>query len=112
MIAQHAALARALAEELGLPRTVLEALGGAYERGTGGAGPASSPGEQIPLAARIAQLAEFVEVAHRVGGVDAAAALAQRAQRHAVRPGARRAALRTTPRRSSAGSTTSGPGTR
>ena len=29
-------------------------------------------GEDVPVAARIAQLAEFVEVAHRVGGVEAA----------------------------------------
>jgi len=32
----------------------------------------------IPVAARIAQLAEFIEVAHRVGGVAGAAALARR----------------------------------
>jgi hypothetical protein len=30
------------------------------------------------MAARVSQLAEFVEVAHRSGGVDAAAALARR----------------------------------
>ena len=35
-------------------------------------------GEDVPLASRIAQLAEFVEVAHRVGGVEAATALARK----------------------------------
>ena len=32
---------------------------------------------RFPVAARLAQLAEFVEVAHRVGGVGAAVALAR-----------------------------------
>ena len=35
-------------------------------------------GEAVPLAARLAQLAEYVEVAHRVGGVEAAKALARK----------------------------------
>ena len=35
-------------------------------------------GEAIPIAARIAQLAEFLEVAVRVGGVDGARELARR----------------------------------
>ena len=35
MIAQHAALARSLAEQLGLPEAVLEALGAAYEQWDG-----------------------------------------------------------------------------
>ena len=41
----------------------------AYERWDGRGWPGELEGEAIPLAARIAQLAEFVEVAHRVGGV-------------------------------------------
>ena len=41
MIAQHAAMARALAEELGSHDDVLDALGAAYEHGTGAAGRAS-----------------------------------------------------------------------
>ena len=45
--------------------------------GTAAAGRASSRATQVPIAARIAQLAEFVEVAHRVGGVEAAQALAR-----------------------------------
>jgi HD-GYP domain-containing protein (c-di-GMP phosphodiesterase class II) len=78
MIAQHAAIARALGEQLGLPSDVLDALGGAYEQWDGRGWPDGTKGEQVPIASRIAQLAEFVEVAHRVGGVDAATALARR----------------------------------
>jgi hypothetical protein len=78
MIAQHAALARALGEQLGLPGEVLEALGGAYEQWDGRGWPGELKGEDVPPASRIAQLAEFVEVAHRVGGIEAAATLARK----------------------------------
>ena len=53
--------------------------------GTGAAGRASSAARTVPLASRIAQLAEFVEVAHRVGGIDGGRALARRRERQAVR---------------------------
>ena len=50
--------------------------------GTGAAGPGALRAEAVPVAARIAQLAEFMEVAHRVRGVEGARALArQRAGR-------------------------------
>jgi HD-GYP domain-containing protein (c-di-GMP phosphodiesterase class II) len=78
MIAQHARLARALAEQLALPGDVQTALGGAYEQWDGRGWPGDLKGEEIPIASRIAQVAEYVEVAHRVGGVDAARALARR----------------------------------
>jgi HD-GYP domain-containing protein (c-di-GMP phosphodiesterase class II) len=77
MIATHAALARGLAEQLGLPAEVLEGVGGAYERWDGRGWPGAK-GERIPLASRIAQFAEFVEVAHRLGGPEGATALARR----------------------------------
>ena len=77
MIAQHAAMARLLAEQLGLPDAVRAALGGAYEQWDGHGWPGEAEGEAVPVAARLAQLAEFVEVAHRVGGTDAAATLAR-----------------------------------
>jgi HD-GYP domain-containing protein (c-di-GMP phosphodiesterase class II) len=77
MISHHAALSRVLAEQLGLPTEVLDALGGAYEQWDGRGWPAGVKGEAVPLASRIAQFAEFVEVAHRTGGLDAATALAQ-----------------------------------
>jgi HD-GYP domain-containing protein (c-di-GMP phosphodiesterase class II) len=72
MIAHHAAIARTFGEQLGLPDEVLESLGAAYESWDGRGWPGDLEGEQVPLPARISQVAEFVEVAHRVGGVDAA----------------------------------------
>ena len=89
MVVHHAAIARSLGEQLELPEAVLDALGAAYEQWDGRGWPGELKGEDVPLAARIAQLAEFVEVAHRVGGVEAAKALARRRARQAVRPRAR-----------------------
>jgi HD-GYP domain-containing protein (c-di-GMP phosphodiesterase class II) len=78
MIAQHAALARSLAEELGLPEEVLASVGSSYEQWNGKGWPNGVKGGEIPFGSRITALAEFVEVAHRVGGVSAATALARR----------------------------------
>jgi HD-GYP domain-containing protein (c-di-GMP phosphodiesterase class II) len=78
MIAGHARLARSLAEELGLPDLVVAAVGASYERWDGKGWPGDVAGGAIPLASRITQLAEFVEVAYRSGGIDAARAVAQR----------------------------------
>jgi HD-GYP domain-containing protein (c-di-GMP phosphodiesterase class II) len=77
MIAQHARLARTLAEQLGLPGQVREAVGTAYEQWDGRGWPGDLRGEAVPIAARIAHFAEFIEVAHRVGGIEAATALAR-----------------------------------
>ncbi len=55
---------------------MLEALGSAYEQWDGRGWPGRLEGADVPLAARLAGLAEFVEVAHRVGGVEAAEVLA------------------------------------
>ena len=52
-------------------------LGGAYEQWNGRGWPGELQGDDVPLPARLAQLAEFTEVAHRVGGVDAATELAR-----------------------------------
>ncbi len=78
MISQHARLAWTLAEQHYLPGQVREAIGAAYEQWHGRGWPGGLSGEAVPMAARIAQLAEFVEVAHRVGGIDGATALAGR----------------------------------
>ena len=78
MIEQHAALAGTLAAQLGLSQAVQDAVAASYEQWDGRGWPGRLAGESIPVAARLAQLAEFVEVAHRVGGVDAASALAAR----------------------------------
>ena len=77
MIESHAALARTLADELGLSPDVLEALGSSYEMWGGGGWPGKLQGAAIPLAARIALLSEYVEVAHRLGGIPAARELAE-----------------------------------
>ncbi|HZX05088.1 HD domain-containing phosphohydrolase [Kribbella sp.] len=76
MIAEHARLARALGEELGLPGGALDALAGSYERWDGCGWPGERRGDQIPIAARVVQLAEFAEVAYRNHGVDGAVAFA------------------------------------
>ena len=72
MIAQHARIARSLGEQLGLSDDVLIALAAAYEMWDGSGWPGELEGDAIPIASRIAQLAEFVEVAHRTGGIEAA----------------------------------------
>jgi HD domain len=78
MIVHHTEVARSLGEQLGLPAGVLEAVSHAYEQWDGKGWPGELAGEQVPLAARVAQTAEFVEVAHRVGGVAAARQVARR----------------------------------
>jgi HD-GYP domain-containing protein (c-di-GMP phosphodiesterase class II) len=78
MISQHAALARALAGQLGLSEKVQAAVGAAYEQWDGKGWPGMFKGEDIPIAARLAAIGEFMEVANRIGGVRAAVALAER----------------------------------
>ena len=78
MIAQHAKLARTLAEQLDLSAQVSEAIGAAYEQWDGRGWPGRLKADGVPIAARIAQLSEFTEVAHRVGGIDGATTLARR----------------------------------
>ena len=77
MIAQHSALARQLAEQLGLSEAVQEAVGTAYEQWDGKGWPGSLRGDAIPIASRLAQIGEFTEVAHRLGGTAAAVTLAE-----------------------------------
>jgi HD-GYP domain-containing protein (c-di-GMP phosphodiesterase class II) len=86
MIVHHAAIARSLAEQLELPKLVLDALADVYEQWDGRGWPGELRGDAVPLPARIAQLAEFVEVAQRVGGVEAARALARRRAGHQFDP--------------------------
>jgi HD-GYP domain-containing protein (c-di-GMP phosphodiesterase class II)/DNA-binding CsgD family transcriptional regulator len=87
MVATHAAIASALAERLGLPREVQEAVGASYEAWDGKGWPAGLAGDEIPVAARLSQFAEFVEVAHRLGGVEAAVELAERRAGQQFDPG-------------------------
>jgi hypothetical protein len=76
MLAQHAAFARGLAERLELPAGVGEALACSYERWDGKGWPGAVAGDDVPVASRIVQLAEYAEVAFRSGGVPAVRELA------------------------------------
>jgi HD-GYP domain-containing protein (c-di-GMP phosphodiesterase class II) len=87
MIEVHAKLARTLAQQLGLPDAVLDAVGAAYERWDGRGWPGTLAGAAIPAASRIAQFAEYVEVAHRVGGGEAAIAMARKESGKQFDPG-------------------------
>jgi HD-GYP domain-containing protein (c-di-GMP phosphodiesterase class II) len=78
MISHHAALARMLAVQLGLGDDVQEAVGASYEQWDGKGWPGKLRGNAVPIGARIAGVAEFVEVAHRIGGVRAATDLARK----------------------------------
>jgi HD-GYP domain-containing protein (c-di-GMP phosphodiesterase class II) len=78
MIEGHAALARSLAAQLELSADVRDALGSAYEQWDGKGWPGAVAGDAVPIAARIAHLAEFIEVAYRTGGVEEARMLARR----------------------------------
>ena len=78
MIVQHAAMARGLAAQLRLSAGVQQAVGTAYEQWDGKGWPGQLKGADIPIAARLAQIGEFIEVAHRLGGVDSAVALARK----------------------------------
>jgi HD-GYP domain-containing protein (c-di-GMP phosphodiesterase class II) len=77
MVEHHAQMARALGEQLGLSAGVLDALSSAYEQWDGHGWPSGLSGEDVPLASRLAQVAEFVEVAQRVGGVERAKEVAR-----------------------------------
>jgi HD-GYP domain-containing protein (c-di-GMP phosphodiesterase class II) len=78
MIVQHATISRRLAERLGLPEAVQAAMGATYEQWNGKGWPGDLKGDAIPVASRLAQIGEFTEVAHRIGGTEAAVALAER----------------------------------
>jgi HD-GYP domain-containing protein (c-di-GMP phosphodiesterase class II) len=77
MIAQHARIARSLGEQLGLSDDILVALAAAYEMWDGRGWPGELEGDAVPIASRVANLAEFVEVAHRTGGIEAATTMAR-----------------------------------
>jgi HD-GYP domain-containing protein (c-di-GMP phosphodiesterase class II) len=76
MIAGHAAMAAIFAEQLGLPDAVVDAMGSSYEQWDGKGWPGERRGDEIPVASRVSLLAEYMEVAHRVGGTERAQGLA------------------------------------
>jgi HD-GYP domain-containing protein (c-di-GMP phosphodiesterase class II) len=87
MVEHHSGIACTFAEQLRMTPAVCDAIGAAYEQWDGKGWPGARRGEDVPAAARIAQLAEFLEVAHRVGGVDNAKALARRRHGRQFDPG-------------------------
>ena len=56
---------------------MLDGLVSSYERWDGRGWPGELGGDDVPVASRLAQAAEFFEVANRVGGVAAARELAR-----------------------------------
>jgi HD-GYP domain-containing protein (c-di-GMP phosphodiesterase class II)/DNA-binding CsgD family transcriptional regulator len=78
VIRSHCLSASMLAERLGLGPDVCDILPHAFERWDGGGLPAALRGEDLALEMRIVQLADIVEVHHRLGGLDQAVAVARR----------------------------------
>lgn len=78
LVQSHCLSAALLAEEIGLGADVCEALPYAYERWDGSGLPAKATGRQIPVAMRVAQVADIAEVHHRAHGAEAATAEVRR----------------------------------
>ncbi|OMC44120.1 LuxR family transcriptional regulator [Mycobacterium sp. IS-2888] len=78
LVRSHCLSAALLAEEIGLGTDVCEALPYAYERWDGSGLPARAAGRQIPVAMRVAQVADIAEVHHRAYGAKAAMAEVRR----------------------------------
>ncbi len=72
MITHHAEMARRLGADLGFGEDTLAALDASYEQWDGRGWPGELKGEDVPMASRLASIGEYTEVAHRVGGVEAA----------------------------------------
>ena len=66
-----------LGEQLGLSEPVCDGIAASYERWDGRGWPGDLKGDLVPLPARIAQFAEYVEVANRVDGVAGATRMAR-----------------------------------
>lgn len=78
MIEHHSHMAREFGASLGLPEPVLDALDSSYEQWDGKGWPGELSGDTVPLPARLAAIGEFTEVAHRMGGADAAVDLVRK----------------------------------
>lgn len=77
LIHSHCSSAGVLAERLGLSADAQSVLGYTFERYDGGGLPGGIAGDGIPIAMRVAQLADTVEVHHRTYGVGGAVAMAR-----------------------------------
>jgi HD-GYP domain-containing protein (c-di-GMP phosphodiesterase class II) len=77
IIDNHRRAAEDLAHQLGLDAEVRDSLGQAFERWDGRGTPGLARGPAISLVSRLVSLADVVEVFHRLGGVEAAVAVAR-----------------------------------
>ena len=77
MVETHWRATDGLAASLGLDERVRKTIEQTFERWDGRGVPHGAKGEQIAVTSRLVNLADVVEVFHRVGGVDAAIAVAQ-----------------------------------
>jgi HD-GYP domain-containing protein (c-di-GMP phosphodiesterase class II) len=77
MLHNHAYAADQLARDLGLSRDVRNAVLQTFERWDGKGAPSGAKGEEVTITARIANLADVLEVFHRAGGAQAAVEVAR-----------------------------------
>jgi len=77
LLHSHCLSAALLAQRLGLPELVQEAVSASFERYDGRGLPRGLVGDAIPIEMRIAQLADTAEVHDRLGGVDSAVGMAR-----------------------------------
>lgn len=75
LIRSHCASAALLAERMGLDADVQHALGFTFERFDGSGLPHGAAGDSLPIAIRVAQLSDMVEVHHRTLGLPGALAM-------------------------------------
>lgn len=76
LIHSHCMSAGLLADRMGLGADVQAALAYTFERYDGGGLPTGARGDQLPIAVRVAQLADMAEVHHRSYGTGGAVAMA------------------------------------
>lgn len=77
LVRSHCASASLLAERIGLASDVQSSLAFAFERYDGGGLPSGTEGDVIPVAMRVAQLADAVEIHQRAYGDEGAIAMAR-----------------------------------
>ncbi|HET9221903.1 MAG TPA: HD domain-containing phosphohydrolase, partial [Roseiflexaceae bacterium] len=75
--AAHCEVSQHIAGRLGLGAAVQRSLGQIFERWDGRGVPGQAKGEQLAMATRVAHLAIDAELFHRLGGADAALAVAR-----------------------------------
>jgi hypothetical protein len=79
---------------LDLGPAITEAVAQCHEHWDGSGGPRRLRGEQLKMAARLFLLAHHADIFHRLGGMDAAVAVARQRSGKVLRPAHRRAILR------------------